>query len=127
MTKSTLPLEVEQLANRFFTALEEGSIEGVLACYHRDARIWHNFDKVAMTPEESLSGVRTLFLNFPGRKYVNVQRLPTHLGFVQQHSLMLKRLDGVMIDWPGCLIVKVNEDLITRLDEYVDLATLTGA
>lgn len=115
-----------RLADTFFAALEQGSIDGVLACYAPHARIWHNFDQLAMTPEESLGGVRTLFENFPVREYINVRRHPTPRGLVQQHNLMLKRFDGVTIDWPGCIIFEIEDGQIVRLDEYVDLAALNS-
>lgn len=115
----------ERLADSFFGALEQGCIEGVRQCYAPDATIWHNFDCKTMTPEESLDGVRTLFANFPSRTYVDVRRLPTRDGLVQQHILRLETGDGRVIDWPGCIVFDFRDGRIARLDEYVDMATLT--
>lgn len=124
---ATAAASIDSLADAFFGALEEGSVEGVLACYAPDARIWHNFDQIVQTPEESVAGLELLFTNFTSRRYVDVRRIPTPRGFMQQHVLRLERADGVTIGWPGCIVFEVADGKIARLDEYVDIATLTGA
>lgn len=116
----------ETVADAFFAALEEGSVDKVLACYAPGARIWHNFDQLTLTPQGNAPGLETLFTNFPRRRYVDVRRQPTPAGFVQQHVLRLERADGVTVDWPGCIICDVADGRITRLDEYVDLASLSN-
>lgn len=116
----------DTVADAFFGALEAGSVEGVLACYAPDARIWHNFDQLALTPQESVAGLETLFGNFPERRYVDVRRQPTPEGFVQQHILRLAGADGKVIDWPGCIVFALREGKIARLDEYVDLSQLAA-
>jgi ketosteroid isomerase-like protein len=122
---TALAESVETLADTFFGALEAGSVEGVLACYAPDAKIWHNFDRLALTPQESVAGLQTLFTNFASRRYLDVRRQPTPGGFVQQHVLRLEQADGTAVDWPGCIVCDVADGKITRLDEYVDLAQLT--
>ena len=117
--------QIDPLADEFFGALEEGPVERVLACYAPDARIWHNFDQIVLTPAESVAGLELLFTNFTQRRYIDVRRTPTPNGFVQQHILRLTRVDGVVIDWPGCIVFEVADGKITRLDEYVDIATLS--
>ena len=44
-------------------------------------------------------------------------------GVVQQHVLHLVRLDGRAFDWPGCIVLRVRNDKIQLLEEYVDLAS----
>ncbi|PEQ13628.1 hypothetical protein B2G71_04685 [Novosphingobium sp. PC22D] len=121
---SALADPVEQLAEAFFSALEDGSIERVLACYAPGARIWHNFDQVAQTPAQSVAGLDLLFGNFSDRRYLEVRRQPTPSGFVQQHVLRLTTHDGAVIDWPACLVFDVADGRIARLDEYVDMSML---
>lgn len=115
---------IDPVADAFFTALEEGSVDRVLACYTPDARIWHNFDQRALTPAESVAGLEQLFTDFTARQYIHVRRLPTPRGFVQQHVLRLERSDGQIVDWPGCIVFEVSHGKIDRLDEYVDLSSL---
>jgi len=116
--------EIDGLADALFAALEAGSVEGVLACYAPGARIWHNFDQLTMTPQESIAGVELLFSNFSERCYAEVRRQLLPGGFVQQHILRMRRPDGSRVDWPGCIVCDVAGGKITRLDEYVDLASL---
>ena len=118
--------QIDPLADAFFGALEAGSVEGVNACFAPGARIWHNFDQITLTPEQNIVGLETLFTNFPTRRYVDVRRIPTADGWVQQHILRLTRADGVVIDWPGCIVFDVDGGKIARLDEYVDIASLAG-
>jgi hypothetical protein len=118
--------QIDPLADAFFGALEAGSVEGVNACFAPGARIWHNFDQITLTPEQNIVGLETLFGNFPKRRYLEVRRVPTADGFVQQHILRLTRVDGVVIDWPGCIVFDVEGGKIARLDEYVDIASLSG-
>jgi ketosteroid isomerase-like protein len=118
--------QIDPLADAFFGALEAGSVEDVNACFAPGARLWHNFDRIARTPEENVAGLETLFTGFPKRSYVDVRRLPTAQGWVQQHVLRLERADGAVVDWPGCIVFDVAEGKITRLDEYVDIASLSG-
>lgn len=123
---STAANPIDSLADAFFGALEAGSVEGVVACFTPDARIWHNFDQISLTPQENVAGLETLFNNFSTRRYCEVRRLPTPEGFVQQHILRLESVDGRIIDWPGCIVFALREGKIARLEEYVDLAQLAA-
>jgi len=114
----------EQVVDAFIHALENGSVSGVIACYAPDARIWHNFDQIAMTSAESVASLETLFNNFVSRKYVEVRRHAARHALVQQHVLRLKTEEGRTIDWPGCIVFGFEDNLISRVDEYVDLASL---
>ena len=127
MTVRSPATDTASLIDGFFDALEQGSVDGVRNSYASDATIWHNFDQVSMTPDESLAGVRTLFQSFVTRRYVDVRRHPTSTGLVQQHVLRLGTSDGKTIDWPGCIVFEIRDGLISRLDEYVDMATLASA
>src|SRR5437660_840895 len=108
------------LADAFFGALESGDVDGAIRCYTSDARIWHNFDQVTMTPAENAVQIRGLFDGFPTRKYLHVRRsyLPGR-GLLQQHIFHLVRTDGRVFDWPGCIVFEMKDNKITLLEEYV--------
>jgi len=114
----------EALADRFFAALEAGSLADVLACYAPDAMIWHNFDQITVDPAGNVPGLEMLFANYPARSYEAVRRIAMPGQLVQQYVLRLTRADGVILDWPGCIIFEMDDRGITRLDEYVDIASL---
>ena len=93
------------LAKRFFDCVEQGDIDGLVACYAPDAEIWHNTDEAIQGPEDNkktLSGMVTRILD---RVYDNrrVEVFPG--GFVQQHVLRGTRShDGVRVHLPACIV-----------------------
>jgi len=116
--------KLDALIDRFFASIEAGHLEGVLACYAPDARIWHNFDQVTLSPSENAPQLRSYFSDFPTRRYLQIRRrhLPGPV-ILQQHVLRLIRGDGRDFDWPGCIIFEIRDDKIASLEEYVDLSS----
>jgi len=115
---------VSALADRFFSALEGNDAAAVVSCYAPDATIWHNFDQVKMTPAENAASLRDYFTRFPVRTYKEVRRgYLADDGLVQQHVLHLVCLDGRHFDWPGCIVLRVRNEKIQLLEEYVDLSS----
>lgn len=116
-------VEFDALIDRFFASLEAGSVDGALACYAPDARIWHNFDQLTLSPSENAPQLRSYFNDFPTRRYLQVRR--HHLGpvILQQHVLRLIRGDGRDFDWPGCIAFEIRDNKIASLEEYVDLSS----
>jgi ketosteroid isomerase-like protein len=120
----TIVSDATQVVDRFIRGLEAGDLEAVVACYTQDARIWHNFDEIVMTPRENAETLKTFFDEFPVREYREVRRaaLPDG-GLLQQHVLRMVRKDGRSIDWPGCIVLKLNGQQIQQLEEYVDFSS----
>jgi uncharacterized protein len=116
--------EADALIDRFFASIEAGNLEGVLACYAPDARIWHNFDQITLSPSENAPQLLSYFKDFPTRCYLEVRR--RHLsgsGILQQHVLRVIRGDGRTFDWPGCIVFEIRDNKIASLEEYVDLSS----
>jgi ketosteroid isomerase-like protein len=119
-----------ELARRFVGAIERGDIEAVTACYHPDARIWHNNDGLEQTVTENLRVLGWMATVLPERRYrvLRLEALPD--GFLQQHVLEASLPNGGTWSLDACVIVRVEDGLIVRLDEYLDsaqVATLTAA
>lgn len=110
------------LAERFIRAIEAGDLETVQACYAPDARIWHNHDGVEQTVEQNLKVLAWIARKLPGRRYRIVRREALSDGFLQQHVLEAALPDGTAWSMPACLIVRVRDGRIIRLDEYLDSA-----
>src|SRR5271165_2895234 len=106
----------------FFDAIEAGDIEAVRASYAPGAVIWHNTDERETTREENLAVLAGFVKHTRSRRYENrrVQQFPG--GFVQQHDLKIVRPDGVELSLPACIVCKVEDGRIVRLDEYLDSA-----
>ena len=113
-----------QLAESFFNAIERGDLETVRAIYAPDAIIWHNTDNAAVTAEENLESLESFIRNVPERHYTRRRLEVFEGGFVEQHLLRAKLPGGKEVSLSACIVCKVREGHITRLDEYFDSAAL---
>lgn len=115
--------EIRALAKRFFDCVEQGDIDGLVACYAPDAKIWHNTDELEQGPEDNRKVLAGMVTRISDRLYDNrrVEIFPG--GFLQQHVLRGVRVqDGGRVALPACVICAVKDGKITRLDEYFDSA-----
>jgi ketosteroid isomerase-like protein len=109
-------------ARRFVAAIQAGDAEAVRACYAPDARIWHNIDEVEQTVDQNLKSLDWFVRKLPDRHYdvQRVEALPD--GFVQQHVLSATLPDGTRWQMAACVVVRMADGRIIRLDEYIDSA-----
>lgn len=108
--------------DRMFAALGRGDLMAVAECYTPDARVWHGFDGIAHDLASIMVEWEALVANFPQREFVDVHRQPTPDGFVQQHVMTGTTLSGIRKAWPVCVVVRIKDGRIARLDEYIDRA-----
>jgi ketosteroid isomerase-like protein len=120
---SASPLD---LAARFFAAIEAGDVATVEALYHEDARVWHNHDRVEQTRAENMAVLRWMVRNLKGLRYAVTRREALPDGFVQTHVLHATLPDGRPFELPACIIATVRDGRITRLEEWLDGASLPG-
>jgi uncharacterized protein len=109
-------------AERFLGAIERGDAETVRACYAPDAKIWHNNDGIEQTVEQNMRVLGWFARTLPDRKYHLVRREALPDGFFQQHVLAATLPDGTAWSMDACVVVRMQDGLITRLDEYIDSA-----
>lgn len=114
----------DELADRLFAAIEKGDVDAVAALYADDAVIWHNFDEIEQPRDANLVVLSWMTRNVEGLRYEEIQRHDIEGGFVQQHVLRGTTKGGGALNVPSCLIVRVHEGRITRIDEYLDTAHL---
>ena len=109
-------------ARRFVAAIQAGDAETVRACYAPDAKIWHNIDNLEQTVDQNMKSLDWFVRKLPDRLYTvqRVEALPD--GFVQQHVLSATLPDGAPWKMSACVVVRMAEGRITRLDEYIDSA-----
>ncbi len=112
------------LAERLFKAIEAGDIEAVKEIYTPDAQIWHNTDNLVQSPADNARTLAWITTNLREMAYTQVRRAATDDGFVQQHVLVLTNRAGQRVEVPACIVVRVADGHITRLDEYLDSAVL---
>lgn len=118
--------DMARLAGRFFDAIETGDIEAVRAIYAPDAIIWHNTDNLDSTVDENLKVLAGFVGAIPERRYENRRLEVFPGGFVQQHLLVARRRDGKRVTLAACIVCRVDNGRIMRLDEYFDSAAVAA-
>jgi ketosteroid isomerase-like protein len=114
--------DMAAFAKAFFDAIEAGDIEAVRASYASGVAIWHNTDELENTRDENLVVLSGLIKRTRSRHYEKRRLNVFPGGFVHQHELRIVRPDGVELTLPACLVCKVENGVIVRLDEYFDSA-----
>jgi hypothetical protein len=119
---STPPID-SSAVDKLYQSLARADVAGARACCAPDARIWHNFDCIALTLDQACVGWNAFIAAFPERNVTDVRRAALlGGGFLQRHLQVIRSTDGVWRAWPICIIVSIDNGLITRLDEYMDRA-----
>jgi ketosteroid isomerase-like protein len=118
--------EILAFADRFIDAIERGDADAVRACYAPDAKIWHNTDKIEQTVDQNVKSVAWFGRKLPKRNYRIVRREALKDGFLQQHVLEAELPDGGAWSLSACVVIRMKDGLITRLDEYIDSAETTA-
>ncbi|MEJ7583697.1 MAG: nuclear transport factor 2 family protein [Acidimicrobiales bacterium] len=123
-------MTADELGTRLFAAIEAGAIDVLRdEIYAPNAVIWHNLDGAEQGVDDNLRTLGRVARHVTGLRYDDVRREPTPTGFVQQHVLR-GTAPGGELAVPACLVVTVDGDRITRIDEYLDsaaVAALRGA
>lgn len=123
MNNATANMEV---AARLVAAIEAADIEAVRALYQPNARIWHNTSGKLQTVDENIKSVTKIHSYMSGLRYEILRREPTSNGYFQQHILRGTLASGKAFALNACVIIDIEEGLITRLDEYFDSAEAAG-
>ncbi|NIJ09282.1 ketosteroid isomerase-like protein [Sphingomonas vulcanisoli] len=116
--------EYLRLDEAFFSALERGDSATIAQCYGQQMRIWNNAQQVEMTGAEHIAGLEAFFFpRFLNRVYENKRTDLLSDGFVRQQVLSAT-FDGEPVRIPMCLICRVTEGRISRIDEYLTLSAI---
>jgi uncharacterized protein len=111
-----------EVADRLFSSITKGDIEGVRQVYDPACVIWHNNDNAAQNVEQNLRVLAWVVKNVGSLRYEDVRRHDTPTGFVQQHVLRGTSPSGKPLEIAACIVCRVENGRITRLDEYLDSA-----
>ena len=112
--------EMLAFAEKFVGAIQSGDVDTVRACYAPDAKLWHNTDRVEQTVDQNMAVLDWFIRTLPDRNYRIIRREALADGFLQQHVLEATLPDGTAWSMDACCVIKVENGLITRLDEYLD-------
>ncbi|WP_405182616.1 nuclear transport factor 2 family protein [Nocardia sp. NBC_01377] len=108
--------------DRLFIGLEHGDVGAAVACLTDAATIWHSFDRVVHDVDSIRADWERLVAGSSLRRVTDVRRAPIPTGFVQQHLMTVHTRTGARLAWPACIVVRIEDGRIARLDEYLDRA-----
>lgn len=112
----------EDPVTRLYDALSRGDIPAMRACCTPAARFWHCFDGIAQDLDGAAQGWEALAAHTKERHSEDVRSMPTPDGLVRQFVFVVRTPAGERKAWPLCVIAKIADGLITRIDEYIDRA-----
>lgn len=113
-------------ARRFFTAATNGDLETLRRMYAPEAAIWHAHDQAEQNVDQNLAVLGWIKANVRDFHYEDVRCQATATGFVEQHTTCGRGPSGAEFRIPACIVVRVVEGRITRLDEYLDSGQLSA-
>jgi ketosteroid isomerase-like protein len=114
----------EDVADRLFGAIERGDYEAVERLWADDVAVWHSGDAHDNDRVRALKVIRWFIGTTRQRTYEILDRQFFGGGFVQQHVLRADGTNGSSITLRVCIVIKVDDGLITRIDEYFDPADM---
>jgi ketosteroid isomerase-like protein len=113
--------QANAVANAFGAAIHARSCEQLLAIYADDIVVWHGSTGQAMGKSANAAMLSGVFRLTSELEYINIRRHPIEDGVIQQHRLIGRFADGKALpDLEACLIIKVRNGLIERIEEYFD-------
>jgi ketosteroid isomerase-like protein len=105
-------------------ASRKGDVDALAALSEPDAVVWHNYDDVVVSAEQSRKTVRWLHRTMPDAAWEDVAVLPTPNGFVWQ-SIMTGTAPGGAVRAHTCVVVTLSDaGKVARTEEYLDTAAL---
>jgi ketosteroid isomerase-like protein len=116
------PTVADRLATELLAAITTTDVDALRRIYAPDVVIWHNFDQIEQALDDNLKVMHWMGKRMPDMSYEDIRRQPTATGYVQQHILRGTAPDGTRVEMPACLVVTIEGERITRLDEYLDPA-----
>ncbi len=112
--------DMDDLANRFFDAIERQDIDAVKQAYSPDVEYRINFMPDTMGRENILDMVRLFHQKVKNLHYDVESREFFSGGFVQRCKIRGELASGEALAVPFCLIIYMEEGRIVRLYEYLD-------
>ncbi len=121
---------VMDVADRFADAFLRGDVQALGHVYATDlCFVAHTAGGEARDRDAALAAFAAIRPHLRGVSLEIVDRVATERGYVTQQVVGFESPDGARLTVAMCLVVRVRDDRITRIDEYLDptaLAPLLG-
>jgi ketosteroid isomerase-like protein len=119
-------LQHRRVCNALFDALEAADVDAVDRIYAPDMVMWFNVSNTEISREENLRAIREGAGLHRRRTYDDRQIHTFHDGFLAQYTCRVVAHNGRKVALSACLVGKVHDGLIVRLDEYIDSSRFGG-
>ena len=120
-------MDLSDLTDQFFAAAAASDVDAMLALCADGCRFKQNIGDEGGTDvlRELVEGLAALGVTV---SYSDVRRVVADGAVTEQHLVTLARSDGTAVSADVCVVLRFDADgRITRLDEYLDGATLAAA
>jgi ketosteroid isomerase-like protein len=109
------------VADALGSAIKARSVDQFRRIYADDVVVWHASTGTAASKNENIALLAGVFQLTAQLEYRNIRRHLIEGGLVQQHQLVGTFADGKPLPaLDACLVIKIRDRQITRIDEYFD-------
>ena len=112
--------EIRELCNRFFDAYQDRRVDVLAELYADDCIVWHNVFGRETTRDQNLEAYPNSYAGQRRRTYNDRIINTFDDGFVIQYSLNGVQHNGHRGSLWICIVGRVRDGKITRIDEYMD-------
>ena len=120
------PAEVTAVADEMFAAIERGDVKALAAMWSDDVLVWRLGGGRARDKPRALAVIDWFVASTTSRRYEVLDRQIFDGGFVQKHVVHAVTANDTPVTFRACLIVKVDDGRVLRIDEYLDSADLVA-
>jgi ketosteroid isomerase-like protein len=115
--------DMDALANRLFDAIERADVATVEQIYAPDVQYWVNFTDQTLGLDTILEMTQLFTQKVKNFHYKIESREFFPGGFVQRCRITGELASGEALALPLCLVIYVEDGQITRLYEYINVAS----
>jgi ketosteroid isomerase-like protein len=112
------------VADRFADAFVRGDSDLLERLYAADLRFTSHADGLVRDREQALAAFRRLRPHLRDVTLEITDRQVSEHGYSAQQILRCSAPDGTHVTVPHCLVVRVDRERITHIDEYLDPRTV---
>lgn len=117
-------MNAAQVADALGAGIASRDVDTIRKLYADDIVVWHGATGRGQAKEENIGLLDSVFRVTSSLQYVDIVRHEIEGGIVQQHKLVGTFDDGTPIpDLAACLLMKISDGKLYRIDEYFDFAT----
>ena len=113
--------DIIQLASDLRSAFEMGDIEWIERLYGDDITVWHNYDQISRTRDQSLMSARWVADEISNFSIDDCEIFPVGGGYIQQCVFRgVYRSTGAGMETHAMIRVYCEDGKVTKIEDYSD-------